>query len=92
MAKAIQLFIIHDPIALVSSQSLWIPEYSIILIAIVATVYDVVVVVFAEAEKGGYVVDDYMVFSLGEGGTVRGRFVSERGNKHGCRMQEDGRR
>ena len=52
MAEAIQLFIIHDPIALVSTQSLWIPEYSIILIAIVATVYNVVAVVFAEAEQG----------------------------------------
>ena len=40
-------------------------------------------------------VDDYMVFSLGEGlarGTVRGRSASKRGNKHGCRMQGDGSR
>ena len=52
MAEAIQLFTIRDPKALVSTQSLWIPEYSIILIAIVATVYNVVAVVFAVAEEG----------------------------------------
>ena len=52
MAEAIQLFTIHEPIALVSTQSLWISEYGIILIAILATVYNVVAVVFAVAEEG----------------------------------------
>ena len=53
--------------------------------------YNVVAVVFAEAEEG-VMWWTTIWYSASERGTVRGRSASERGNKHGCRMQEDGSR